>query len=131
MRSTLVLIALLAVGAGSVFAASIPADQIEEQSIYAGDASNFEKPAAVNYEKVVKATPAFKELRKKKIDKGSAKYWILMSQASEHAVRVILEHAGEAGYDLVAEKSYLSGLDPKVEAEDITDKVLKAIADGK
>ncbi len=129
IRILIVVAVALALLVPSAMATSIPADQVDAQSIYVGNPANFEIPASVNYEKVVKATPEFKELRKMKIDKGSAQYWILVSRASEHAVRAIKNVAGDGGYDLVGEKDYLAELTPAIAAEEITDKVLTAIAD--
>lgn len=116
---------IVAIVVGSIAGAhSIPASQLDEQKIYFGTASNFETPAEINYEEVVKATPEYEKIRKEKIDHGSAKYWILISQASDRAVQAISSVGKNTDYDLIASKGYLNELDPPIAAEDITAQVL-------
>lgn len=103
---------------------SIPQDKLDTQKVYYGSASHFEKPAEVNYEQVVRATPEYGEIRKKKIESGTARYWILISKASDHAVRLISEVGRELEHDLIVAKDYLNDLDLPVEAEDVTDLIL-------
>lgn len=117
-------------GVGVAEAYSIPADKVDSQKIYWGSAAKFEKPAEVSYEAVVRATPEFEEIRRKKVERGTAKFWILMSQASEHAVRLIAEVGRETDYDLISAQGYLGELDPPVEADDITELVLARLDDG-
>ena len=70
---------------------SIPAQKIEVQKVYFGNASSFTKPGSVDYEAIIKATPEYDEVKKKKVEVGTGKYWILLSQASDRAVRAISE----------------------------------------
>jgi hypothetical protein len=110
--------------AGLASAHSIPADQLDEQKIFYGSASDFETAAEVNYEAVVKATPEYEKIRKEKIDQGSAKYWILISQASDRALQAISSAGQDTSYDLIVSAGYLENIDPPVPADDITSKVL-------
>ena len=103
---------------------SIPADKIEVQKLYFGNAGSFTKPGNVDYEAVIKATPEYDEVRKKKVEVGTGKYWILLSQASDRAVKAIAEVGQETGYDLVAAQGYLGTLEPPIPADDITQLVL-------
>jgi len=103
---------------------SIPADKIEVQKLYFGNASSFTKPGHVDYEAIIKATPEYDEVKKKKVEVGTGKYWILLSQASDRAVRAISEVGQEAGYDLIAALGYLGSLEPPIPADDITQLVL-------
>lgn len=104
---------------------AIPAEQIDEQQIYYGNAKAFEKAATVDYTAVVKATPEYAEIKKKKIDSSTARYWILMSSASEHAVRMISEVGDETEHDLIVSIGYLGKITPPIAAEDLTEKVLE------
>ena len=61
------------------FAASIPADELDEKKIYFGNADDFETPAEVDYLAVVKATPEYQKIKADKVESGSAQYFILMS----------------------------------------------------
>ncbi len=104
---------------------TIPVEKVDAKKVYWGSASSFQKPAKVNYERVVKATPEYLSIKKNKIEQNTAKYWILVSQASNHAVRLIAEAAKDGSYDFIAAASYLGTLQPPIPADDITDLVLK------
>lgn len=104
---------------------AIPTEKLDGQKIYWGNATSFDKPGEVNYETVLKATPEFGQLKKKKIERGTAKYYYLMSQASDRAVRAIIEVGRGAEFDLVAAKGYLASLETPIQAEDLTELVLK------
>jgi len=106
---------------------SIPLDKLDTQKVYYGSAAHFEKPAEVNYERIVRATPEFEEIRKKRIESGTARYWILISKASDHAVRLISEVGRELEHDLIVAKDYLSDLELPVETDDLTDFVLSKL----
>lgn len=108
-------------------AASIPKDQLDNKKIYWGNGENFSKPASVDYTQMIKATPEFKKIKKDKIERGSGKYWILMSQASDRVVKA-LGHVGEkSDYDLICANGYLKSLDPPVASDDLTETVIKAM----
>ena len=108
---------------------SIPPEKLDDQKIFWGTASSFEKPAELNYQRIVQTTPEYKSIKRKKVESGTAKYWILISRASDHAVRVINEVGQETGYDFIAAEGYLGSLDPPIKAENITDLVLEKIKD--
>jgi len=110
---------------------TIAAEQIDDQKIYYGSASSFEKPAMVDYNAVVKATPEYAEIKKKKIEAGTARYWILMSSASEHAVRAIGQVGKETDHDLICAVGYLGNVTPPIEAVDVTEQVLKKFGNTK
>ncbi len=115
---------LLAVSTAVAGTYSIPAEKLDNQKVYWGNAASFEKAAKVDYEAVVKATPEYAEIKKKKIESGTAKYWIQLSMASDHAVRMISEIGEEKEYDLIAATGYLGSLEPPIPADDITDVIL-------
>ena len=121
--------ALMVVGAALAETYTIPAEKIDDQKIFWGSAVSFEKPGKVNYQAIVKATPEYASIKKKKLQTGTAKYWILLSKASDHAVRVISAVGQDTDYDLIAMKGYLGSLDPPIPADDITALVLKKIED--
>jgi len=106
---------------------SIPEDTLIAKNIFWGDGSGFDKPAEVDYNKVVIETPEYKSIKKKKVKSGTAKYWILMSEASDRAIKVICEFGNNSEYDLIAETGYLSGLDPPIECDSITKLVIKQL----
>ncbi len=119
--STLVLAILPAAYAETY---SIPTERVEAQKIYYGTAKAFAKPGTVDYETLIKATPEFEEVRKKKVQQGTGKFWILYSQASDRVVRAISEVGTASHFDFIAAQGYLEGLEPPIQAEDITALVL-------
>lgn len=106
---------------------AIPPDKMDGQKIYWGNAADFNKPGEVNYEAVIKATPEYAELVKKKIERGTAKFYYLMSQASDHAVRAIVEVGQQSDYDLLVAKGYLATLETPIQADDLTAMVLERL----
>ena len=132
-RISVVFIAVVVVAVSTVVADaySIEGEQLDDQKVFWGSASNFEKGGEVNYQDVVKATPEYESIRKKKIQSGTAKYWILISKASDHAISEIAEVGQETDYDLVAAAGYLGSLDPPIPADDITGLVLKKLKEDK
>lgn len=128
MRVTsLILIMLLGMAGASVAEFSIPQEQLDEQRIFYGSSMSFEKPGSVKYQDVVSATPEYQEIKDKKIENGTARYWILMSEASNHAVQVISKVGKETDYDIIVADGYLESLETPIEAEDITELVLKKL----
>ncbi len=106
---------------------SIPPEKVDAQKVYFGAATGFDKPGNVDYEAVIKATPEYAEINKKKIEPGTGKYWILLSQASDRAVRAISEVGQETGHDFIAAQGYLGSLQPAIPAEDITPLVVDRV----
>lgn len=122
------IIAFLA-AASPIYASTIPKDQVDNKKIFWGDADAFEKAGRVDYEKLIKATPEFATMKDEKVERGSGKYWILMSQASDRVVKA-LAHVGEKSeYDLICASGYLKNLDPPVDSDDVTEKVIEAMED--
>jgi len=106
---------------------SIPQETIDLQKIFWGDATEFNTPSEIDYTKIVHGTPEYKSIKKNNITQGTAKYWILVSEANDHAVRVISSFGDESNYDLIALKGYLGGLDPPIVCDDITKIALKKL----
>lgn len=110
---------------------SIPADKVDDQKIFWGNPAKFEKPAFVDYKVVVMATDEYKSIKQNKIETGSAKYWILISQASERAVKTVAAFGKESEYDLIVAKGYLEGLGLNVQPTDVTNAVLERLQKAK
>ncbi len=104
---------------------SIPPEAIDEQKIFWGTASKFEKPGSVDYFALVSATEDYKAAQK--AEKDSARYWIHINRANELAVKAIGDVGGETEYDLIVQKGYLESLNPPITAEDITQLALAKI----
>lgn len=107
---------------------AIPAEKVDDQKIFWGTAASFDKPGQVDYEAIVRATPEYESIKSKKIQSGTAKYWILLSKASDHAVRLIREEGQDNDYDLIVAAGYLASLEQPIPADDLTEKVLERLA---
>jgi hypothetical protein len=108
-------------------AAEIATDRIDPSQIYFGEPSAFEKPAGVDLGKILRATPEYDEIKKKKIERGTGRYWILYGQATDRANQAIVGLAHETEYDLVASLEYLSELE--IVCEDITELVVTRVSE--
>ena len=109
---------------------TVPADKVNEQKIFWGNPAKFEKPAFVDYKAVVMATDEYKSIKQNKIETGSAKYWILISQASERAVKAVVAVGKESQYDLIVAKGYLESVGLTVQPADVTNAVLERLQKG-
>jgi hypothetical protein len=129
LKHTIVVFSALALFSATAMAApySIPPEKQNNKKVYFGTATKFEKPAKVDFESVIKATPEYEEVKKDKIEPGTGKYWILLSQASDRANRAISKVGQESGYDFIAAQAYLGGLEPSIPSEDITPLVLDQV----
>ncbi|HDP34850.1 MAG TPA: hypothetical protein ENN29_07045 [Candidatus Hydrogenedentes bacterium] len=101
---------------------SIPPESVDAQKIFWGATGKFEKPGSVDYVAIVTATEEYQQARK--VESGTARYWILVNKANESAVRAISAVGRETDYDLIVLKGYLESLDPPIETEDITELAL-------
>ena len=106
---------------------SIPADEIKKEEIFAGNPLNFAKPAEIDMKVLIMATPEYQEIKKKKIEKGTGKYWILFNHATERAHKAIKELIKEDKYDLLTNEGYLDKLTTPIKCENITKKALKIL----
>lgn len=120
------LVGLVIVSLGNAQAAtySIAPESVDIQKVYYGSASGFEKAGKVDYEAVIMATDEYEQLSKKKVRRGTGKYWILLSKASERAVHAIGLVGRETEYDFIAAQTFLDGLESGVPSEDVTQLVL-------
>jgi len=122
-------LAVLLTATGAEAAYSIPSDQVDARKLYWGSPDAFEKPGEIDLQKVIAETPEYKEIKKKKIERGTGKYWILMSQASERALKAVAAYGKATEYDLIAASGYLETLEPAIPADDVTKAVTKALTE--
>lgn len=105
----------------------IPPDDIELDQIFFGNPASFSNPAEIDVEALTLATPEFQEIKRKKVKKGTGKYWILRSNAADRAHRAIKKLAEDLEYDLIANEGYLGGLPSPIECENITKQAIKLV----
>jgi len=131
-RTVLVLFCGIALACAAVAESyTIPADKVNDQKIFWGNPAKFEKPASVDYKAVVMATDEYKSIKQNKIETGSAKYWLLISQASERAVKAVAAVGKESQYDLIVVKGYLESVGLTVKPTDVTSAVLEQLQKSK
>jgi len=123
------IVAMLALllAAPLALADAIPTEELDSKKIYWGQPSDFETPGEVDFGAVIKATPAYKSIKDDKIETGTAKYWILISKASDQAAKVVADVGNETDYDLIADLGYLGSLTDPIDATDVTDLVLEKL----
>ena len=109
---------------------SIPADELKKEEIFSGDPEKFSNPAEIDMNDLVFATPEYREIKKKKINKGTGKYWILRNRATERCHKVIKQVIKDEKYDLIANEGYLGSLKTPIKCENLTKKALKIIKKG-
>ena len=114
-------VALTAAIAGAY---TVPKEQLDAKRVFWGSAVGFERAGEIDYKRVIKETPEYNEIVKKRIQRGTGKYWILLSQASDRVVRTISQVGQKTECDLIASRGYLAGLEPPIPAEDITQLLL-------
>ena len=105
---------------------SIPPEAVDDQRIFWGTASSFEKPGSVDYNAVVSATTEYKEAVK--AEKNTAQYWLFISKANDRAIRAISSVGSETDFDLIVLKGYLEGLTPPIATKDITELALAKLS---
>ncbi len=105
----------------------IPPEKQDLKNIYWGNPDAFEKPAEVCILELVRATPEFKTVQDRKVQRGTGQYWLLMERASQRALRAITTFGSSSEYDLIARIGYLGGLTPPIVSDDVTAHVLKAL----
>lgn len=108
---------------------SVPKDQQDLKKVYWGSLNQFEKPAEVVMFEVVKSTPEYKKVAKDNVERGTGQYWILMEKATQRSLRAVTAFAEDSDYDLIALAGYLGSLDPPIASDDVTDAILKKMAE--
>ena len=109
------------------------AGDLNQQEVFWGGVVDGEcdNPVKIDYEKIIKSTPAYRSIKKDRIESGTPKYWILMSKASDQAVSYIKMQAKEQGYDLVVSASEVTIETFPNCYEIIADRTEETIARGK
>jgi hypothetical protein len=127
LKILLILLYFFAFNAGAMAESmSIPPDAVDDQRIFWGTASSFEKPGSVDYNALVSATTEYKEAVK--AEKNTAQYWLFISKANDRAIRAISNVGSETDFDLIVLKGYLEGLASPIETEDITELALAKLS---
>ena len=122
-RSTIAVFAAALLLAPALASASEGKYEVDENKVYYGDASSFEKPAAILISKVFDAIPEYVDARKK--GKDDPQYYILLEKANQKFFTALERVAAAEKYDLIAEKGAVKSKECRV--PDATESVIKAL----
>jgi len=109
----------------------IPKAEIKPQRIYFGDAESFSNPGEIDYQQVIRATPEYQEIIRKKIERGTGKYWILLSKASDRITHAIPALAKDKKMDMITAAGYLQSLEKSIPVKDITIALIEKVKEKK
>jgi len=100
---------------------------LDRAKVYHGYADAFTSPAAVESTRVMDALPAMKKIRDEKVQKDSARWYVLINEANQQFQRALRTVAKEGGYDLIAEVGAVTG---SKAIPNVTDLAINASARG-
>jgi len=106
---------------------SIPQEKLDSHRVYWGDPAAFGKAGEVDFDALLRETDEYREIKQKKVERGTGKYWILLSKASERALRAMAQYGQDSEYDLLTAMDYLNEVEPAIPVDDITDDVIAAM----
>jgi hypothetical protein len=84
---------------------------VDAADVYFGDAAKWEKPSEVDPDKVYAKIEEYKQIVDQGLKPGDPKYDILMCKASKRFTKAVKKTAKDAGYDLVARKGAVKGVE--------------------
>ena len=116
-----------------VLAASAPMAQArsgirvsDPDKVILGQAGQCVKPAQVDYKKLQEATPEFRTIRDEGVEKGTARYELLVRKMTQRLREIIKDLAADKGYDCVVMKGSVK--DPQgLTVVDITNEALEKL----
>jgi hypothetical protein len=95
-----------------------PRPTVRDHLAYFGDPASFRTPAVVRADAVFLSVPEYRTLVRERLKEGDARYWFLLSRASQRFRAAVERAARDAGHDLVAETGAVDW--PGHEIPDIT-----------
>lgn len=122
-RTVLTLLAALGLALTAVAQGVETAD---DAVVYFGSTSACTKPAEINFKKVRDATPEWKKIRSDGVQKGTARYSLLISDMKKRMKRLCKKVAQDKGNDCVVKEGDIT--DAKgLTVDDLTDAVVKLL----
>jgi len=94
--------------------------------VYYGDKNRFNNPCVLKRDTVFKKIPAYQKIIREKLDKNSARYYLLLEEANRTFQNIVKTVASRLGYDLVAEKGCIKS-SKRIRIKDITKEVVDAL----
>ncbi len=92
-----------------------------DTNIYYGDTKGNKKAASILMQEILKASPSYRVIMRRKLTPDRGKYWLLIGKASRRIRGTLEKVAKEEGYDLIVEAGYM------FEAPDITEQVVEML----
>lgn len=81
---------------------------LDRKEIYFGqlDAKEFKKAASIDEKLLLASTPEYQKIKDEKIERGTGKYWILLSKASDRLKNSVTTYGQKNKVDLIVPTSY-------------------------
>ena len=98
----------------------------DPDKVLLGQAANCSRPAQVDYKKLQEATPEFRTIRDEGIEKGTARYDLLVRKMTQRLRELIRAYAGDKGIDCVVVKGAVKDAQ-KLTVVDITQDLLEKL----
>ena len=98
----------------------------EDSMVLYGSAANCTQPASVDFQKLKKATPEWKTIRSEGVQKGTARYDLLVDDMNRRIKRLCEEVAKATGKDCILCKGDVEN-DRGLEVVDLTSQLLRKI----
>lgn len=118
----LVVVAVLLTAPGAT-AGEAGAKVLDRSKVYFGQPDAFTAPAVIEAAKVMETLPAMKAIDSENVKKNSARWFLLMHEASQQFHKALKAVGKDQGYDLIAEVGSVSSGQTIPNA---TDAVIKA-----
>ena len=122
----------LALALATCLAANLSAQGVTlkaEASVLYGSADKCTQPATVDFAKVKKLTPEWKLIKTEGVDKGSARYALLVEDMNRRIRRLCEEVAKSLGKDCVLRKGDIES-EKGLAVSDVTDEVVAKLESG-
>ena len=103
--------------------------RVKARSVIFGNARHCRAPATIDFKKVLDATPEMQEIQEEGIQKGSARYIILIAKAVKRIRKVVAKVAVSQKRDCVVKEGSIRENPHDLEISDLTDEVIESIED--
>jgi len=112
------------------------AEMPDDKIYYGFFAEKITNPRCINLGELLASTPEYQEIKRKKIESGTGKYWILLSRANDRTQKQIKDYTADAELAFLCDretlfralrktKDYATVKDKELMKEfDVTDKII-------
>ena len=106
---------------------------VDQTQIYHGninpEETKYENAACINFGQLIRATPEYLQIQKEKIEKGTGKYWILISKANGRVTKSVSEYGKTNNTDFIVTVEYAKTLKANPKIADVTEEVIESMGE--